>query len=159
MTTGKRFRLCLAAGCLNVLFGARTRTSRENKPWRRDICSAARYAWSRRSAPRRERFCPPSLAGELASAGGSTTAVWRAPAATAEISCKRQFLFHRTTARSVSRERCCKRINGQASRQISIGQLHASRRVHTRPIDLVIFQEPLGILRSREISSCGGFHA
>jgi hypothetical protein len=35
---------------------------------------------------------------------------------------------------------------GQASRLISIGKLNASRRLHTRPIDLVIFQEPLGIL-------------
>ena len=39
-----------------------------------------------------------------------------------------------------------KRINGQASRLISIGKLHTLRHVHTRPIDLVIFQEPLGIL-------------
>ena len=52
-----------------------------------------------------------------------------------------------------------KQIYGQASRLISIGKLNASPRLHTRPIDLVIFQEPLGILRSREISSCGGFHA
>ena len=36
-----------------------------------------------------------------------------------------------------------KRINVQASRLISIGKLHTSLRVHTRPIDLVIFQEPL----------------
>ena len=35
---------------------------------------------------------------------------------------------------------------GQASRLISIGKLNASQRLHTRPIDLVIFQEPLGIL-------------
>jgi len=48
---------------------------------------------------------------------------------------------------------------GQASRLISIGKLNVSLRLHIRPIDLVIFQEPLGILRSREISSCGGFHA
>jgi hypothetical protein len=52
-----------------------------------------------------------------------------------------------------------KNIYGQASRLISIGKLNASPRLYTRPIDLVIFQEPLGILRSREISSCGGFHA
>ena len=52
-----------------------------------------------------------------------------------------------------------KEINDQASRQISIGKLHTSRRVHIRPINLVIFQVPLGILRSRDISSRGGFHA
>ena len=51
------------------------------------------------------------------------------------------------------------RINGQASRQISIGQLHASQRFHTRPIDLVVFQVPSGVSRPREISSRGGFHA
>ena len=37
-----------------------------------------------------------------------------------------------------------KEINDQASRQISIGKLHVSRRVHIRPINLVIFQVPLG---------------
>ena len=40
-----------------------------------------------------------------------------------------------------------KRINGQAARLISIGKLHNSRCVHIRPIDLVIYQEPLGDLR------------
>ena len=35
-----------------------------------------------------------------------------------------------------------KRINGQAARLISIGKLHTSLYFHTRPIDLVIFQEP-----------------
>src|SRR5205807_6864134 len=53
----------------------------------------------------------------------------------------------------------CIRNYGQASRRISIGQLNVSPRLHLRPINLVIFQEPSGILRSREISSCGGFHA
>ena len=38
-------------------------------------------------------------------------------------------------------------IYGQASRLISIGKLNVSPRLHTRPIDLVIFQEPLGALR------------
>src|SRR5580765_8060789 len=65
--------------------------------------------------------------------------------------------FHH--ARSVSSRASEKNIYGQASRLISIGKLNASPRLYTRPIDLVIFQEPLGILRSREISSCGGFHA
>ena len=40
-----------------------------------------------------------------------------------------------------------KRINGQAARLISIGQLHISRCFHIRPIDLVIYQEPSGVLR------------
>ena len=52
-----------------------------------------------------------------------------------------------------------KRINGQASRQISIGKLHISRYVHIRPINLVVFQVPSGVLRPRDNSSCGGFHA
>ena len=34
--------------------------------------------------------------------------------------------------------------NGQASRLISIGQLHVSLRFHTRPINLVVYQEPSG---------------
>ena len=50
-----------------------------------------------------------------------------------------------------------KRINGQASRLISIGKLHALRRFYTRPIDLVIFQEPLGILRSGRSHLVEGF--
>ena len=33
---------------------------------------------------------------------------------------------------------------GQASRLISIGQLHVSLRFHTRPINLVVYQEPSG---------------
>ena len=32
--------------------------------------------------------------------------------------------------------------NGQASRQISSGQLNASRRLHTRPIKVVVFDPP-----------------
>ena len=36
---------------------------------------------------------------------------------------------------------------GQASRLISIGKLNVSPRLHTRPMYLVIFQEPLGALR------------
>jgi hypothetical protein len=43
-----------------------------------------------------------------------------------------------------------KRINGQAARRISNGKLHALRHVHIRPINLVIFQEPLGIFTIRD---------
>ena len=50
-----------------------------------------------------------------------------------------------------------RRINGQAARLISIGKLHASQRVHTRPIYLVIFQEPSGILRSGRSHLVEGF--
>ncbi len=35
----------------------------------------------------------------------------------------------------------------QASRPISTGQLHASPRFHLLPIDLVVYQGPLGALR------------
>jgi len=37
---------------------------------------------------------------------------------------------------------------GQASRPISTGQLHALLRFHTRPIDVVVSDGPLGTLRS-----------
>ena len=50
-----------------------------------------------------------------------------------------------------------KRINGQASRRISIGKLHTSRRVHIRPINLVIFQEPSGVLRPGTTHLVEGF--
>ena len=50
-----------------------------------------------------------------------------------------------------------KRINGQAARLISIGKLHNSRCVHIRPIDLVIFQEPLGDLRPGTTHLVEGF--
>ena len=76
---------------------------------------------------------------------------------TTEYPANGSLTFHH--ARSVSSRASEKNIYGQASRLISIGKLNASPRLYTRPIDLVIFQEPLGILRSREISSCGGFHA
>src|SRR6185503_5322623 len=39
------------------------------------------------------------------------------------------------------------RNHGQASRLISTSQLNASRRFHIWPINLVVYQEPLGVLR------------
>ena len=50
-----------------------------------------------------------------------------------------------------------KRSYGQASRLISIGKLNASPRLHTRPIDLVIFQVPLGALRLERSHLVEGF--
>ena len=40
-------------------------------------------------------------------------------------------------------------LYGQAARAISTGQLNASQRLHTRPINLVVFQGPSGDLTSR----------
>ena len=40
-----------------------------------------------------------------------------------------------------------KRVNGQAARLISTSQLNASRRFHTWPINLVVYQEPSEVLR------------
>src|ERR1700719_3055829 len=57
------------------------------------------------------------------------------------------FLLTRSGAPVARAERGQKRNYGQASRLISIGKLNVSPRLHTRPIDLVIFQEPLGALR------------
>src|SRR6266851_4386374 len=48
---------------------------------------------------------------------------------------------------------------GQASRTISTGQLRASQRFHTRPINVVISNGPSGGLRPGEISSWGRLHA
>ena len=50
-----------------------------------------------------------------------------------------------------------KRKYGQASRLISIGKLNVSLRLHIRPIDLVIFQEPLGDLRPGTTHLVEGF--
>ena len=47
----------------------------------------------------------------------------------------------------------------QASRSISTAQLSALLHVHSQPINVVVFNEPLGDLKSREISSQGGFPA
>jgi len=47
--------------------------------------------------------------------------------------------------------------SGQASRAISTGQLNASLRLHTRPINLVVYEGPSGGLNPRENSSQGGF--
>ena len=41
-----------------------------------------------------------------------------------------------------------KREYGQAARPISTGRLHTLLRFHLRPINLVVYQGPLGILRS-----------
>ncbi len=47
-------------------------------------------------------------------------------------------------------------LYGQASRAISAGQLHASPRFHTRPINLVVFEGPSGDSRSRGGLISGG---
>jgi len=41
---------------------------------------------------------------------------------------------------------------------VSTGQLRRLPALHTRPIDLVVFQEPT-FPKEPETSSCGGFHA
>jgi hypothetical protein len=41
------------------------------------------------------------------------------------------------------------RLYGQAARAISTGQLNASRRFHTLPINVVVFDGPLGSLKLR----------
>ena len=46
---------------------------------------------------------------------------------------------------------------GQASRQISIGKLNVSPRLHIRPINLVIFQVPLEALRPGRSHLVEGF--
>src|SRR5437660_9928546 len=65
--------------------------------------------------------------------------------------------FDRSPSRSVSACMLRKIIYGQASRLISIGKLNASPRLHTRPIDLVIFQEPLEALRPGRSHLVEGF--
>ena len=50
-----------------------------------------------------------------------------------------------------------KKNYGQASRLISIGKLNVSLRLHTRPINLVIFQEPLEALRPGRSHLVEGF--
>src|SRR5438270_13891864 len=62
-----------------------------------------------------------------------------------------------STSRSRFRVHVAKIIYGQASRLISIGKLNASPRLHTRPIDLVIFQEPLEALRPGRSHLVEGF--
>ncbi len=50
------------------------------------------------------------------------------------------------------------RINAVKRSAVSTGQLSVLLRLHTRPIDLVVFQEPVS-RKGPEISSRGGFHA
>src|SRR5207302_369999 len=66
-------------------------------------------------------------------------------------------VFPASRSRSVSACMLRKIIYGQASRLISIGKLNASPRLHTRPIDLVIFQEPLEALRPGRSHLVEGF--
>ena len=51
-----------------------------------------------------------------------------------------------------------KRINAAKRLAVSTGQLRRLLALHTRPIDLVVFQEPT-FPKEPETSSCGGFHA
>ena len=51
-----------------------------------------------------------------------------------------------------------KRINAAKRLAVSTGQLSTLPYLHTRPIDLVVFQEPT-FPKEPETSSCGGFHA
>src|SRR5262249_62280864 len=44
---------------------------------------------------------------------------------------------------------------GQAARPFSTGQLHALRRFHTRPINLVVYEGPSGALRPGDAISRG----
>ena len=46
-------------------------------------------------------------------------------------------------------------LYGQASRAISTGQLHTLPCFHIPPINVVVYDNPLGTSRSREISSWG----
>ena len=50
-----------------------------------------------------------------------------------------------------------KENNGQAARLISTSQLNASRRFHTWPINLVVFQEPSEVLRPGRSHLVEGF--
>ena len=50
-----------------------------------------------------------------------------------------------------------KRIYGQAARLISTSQLNASLRFHTWPINLVVYQEPLEVLRPGRSHLVEGF--
>src|SRR5262249_8092979 len=50
-----------------------------------------------------------------------------------------------------------KRNYGQASRRISTSQLNASLRFHTWPINLVVYQEPLEVLRPGRSHLVEGF--
>ena len=49
-----------------------------------------------------------------------------------------------------------KGFNGQASRAISIGQLHTLLRFHLRPINVLVSNGPSGDRSPREISSWSG---
>ena len=42
-------------------------------------------------------------------------------------------------------------VNGQAARPISIVRLHALLRFHLQPINLVVYEGPLGRLTLRDI--------
>ncbi len=50
-----------------------------------------------------------------------------------------------------------KENNGQAARLISTSQLNASRRFHTWPINLVVYQEPSEVLRPGRSHLVEGF--
>ena len=50
------------------------------------------------------------------------------------------------------------RINAAKRSAVSTGQLRRLPALHTRPIDLVVYQEPSPV-NVQETSSCGGFHA
>ena len=51
-----------------------------------------------------------------------------------------------------------KRINAAKRSTVSTGQLRRLPALHTRPINLVVFQESLS-RKGKETSSCRGFHA
>ena len=51
-----------------------------------------------------------------------------------------------------------KRINAAKRSTVSTGQLRRLLALHTRPINLVVFQESSS-RKGKETLSCGGFHA
>ena len=67
-------------------------------------------------------------------------------------------LEHRSVVYCLLRHRLLTtRLYGQASRAISTGQLNASQRFHTLPINVVVFDKPLETLRSGRSNLEGGF--
>ena len=147
MTTGKLCRPPSAAGIHNCeLTIANCQRLSKIKVWRRNIRPPARCP-------------PPRLAAACEGAGGRVgEASFELRSSNFEVP---QLNTLQTAVpprpRAQVSARGHKRINGQAARLISIGKLHTSRCVHTRPIDLVIFQEPLGILRSGTSHLVEGF--
>src|SRR6185436_14683973 len=127
-----------------------------NGPGRRTDLGRSERIRRRPTLPHGDHAVPSALEG-LTAVFGMGTGV-SPPPSPPEGECVQTIWTGRIESKHVAAHLGCESY-GQAARPFSTGQLHVLRRFHTRPINLVVFEGPLGTSRSRDALSRGGLPA